>query len=331
MAVPHSAGFVFHYHHLIWFTALLAASPSGDALSIDSWYRAKKIAAPPPDAAYAIPIRTAWLLIGFIFFFPGYWKLAESGIEWIWSDNLRNHMYAKWIQFEGFEPLFRIDRHPLLLRTGALFTVVFELAFVFLVFWKRTRWIAVLAALLFHAATRAFMALDYSVLYPCYVVFFDFRPLLSRFIPEQDAEPRRAWPAIAVSSILVVGAFTAGALNDSRGWPFACYPTFQWIAKAEMPTLSIQLVREDGSTIEVPGTLLDNSQRGWAQRWSLAGVLGPTPAKERLAEYWQQIQRKPEISALARDPMRIRFYRAYVSTIPEDQQAVLRRTLLAEL
>ena len=39
LALPLRNGLPYHYQHLVWFAALCAASPCGDALSIDSWRR----------------------------------------------------------------------------------------------------------------------------------------------------------------------------------------------------------------------------------------------------------------------------------------------------
>src|SRR5262245_27677019 len=40
LGLPQFYGQVNHYHHLVWFAALLAASPCGDALSVDALVRA---------------------------------------------------------------------------------------------------------------------------------------------------------------------------------------------------------------------------------------------------------------------------------------------------
>src|SRR5262249_21295415 len=76
--VPSFFGKVNHDHHLLWFAALLAASRCGDVLSGDAlfyaWKRADRgITEPPgPSRAYALPLRFVWLLLGLIYFFPGF-------------------------------------------------------------------------------------------------------------------------------------------------------------------------------------------------------------------------------------------------------------------
>ena len=86
------SGAVIHDMHLFWLSALLAVSPCGDAFSL---VRRKRAGA---SLAYGIPLRLARLLLAVVYFFPGYWKLATSGLEWITSDNLRNQLYwQSWV------------------------------------------------------------------------------------------------------------------------------------------------------------------------------------------------------------------------------------------
>src|SRR5262249_56320347 len=88
LGVPQLYGKVNHYHYLVAFAALLAASPCGDALSCDAvraaWRRADRgqTAPPEPSMAYAVPLRFVWLLVGLIYVFPGFWKLWSSGFDW---------------------------------------------------------------------------------------------------------------------------------------------------------------------------------------------------------------------------------------------------------
>ena len=123
---------------------------------------------------YALPLFAAWTLVGMIFFFPGLWKLRESGIAWIASDNLRNQMYWKWAQAD-FVPALRVDRSPLLCRIGAGLVVAFELSFPFLLPFRRLRPIAACGAWLFHLATAVFLKVSFASLAVSYVMFFDWR------------------------------------------------------------------------------------------------------------------------------------------------------------
>src|SRR6516165_1416599 len=177
LGVPQLYGKVNHYHYLVAFAALLAASPCGDALSYDAvraaWRRADRgqTAPPAPSMAYALPLRFVWLLVGLIYFFPGFWKLWSSGFDWAFSDNLSLQMHAKWLEYGDWTPFFRLDQHPLLSQAAAFLTIVFEISFVFLVFFPR--------GLLFHTLTYVFMVIFFNVT-AVYVAFVDWSALSMR-------------------------------------------------------------------------------------------------------------------------------------------------------
>lgn len=326
-------GSAVHFHHLLWFSLLLAASPCGDALSLDRLLF--KRAAAPPSPAYGVPLRAAWLLVGAVYFFPGFWKLATSGPAWIFSDNLTLHMRAKWFQMEGFTPLFRVDRYPTLVRLGALGVVAFELSFFALVLRRRARVPAVLVALLFHQATDWFMGLRYPSLWCCYAVFFDWRRPLARFAPRDEAPAlqRDARGVGAMSALLLAGAVTLGAMGESDAWPFACYPKFDRLAPATLPVMEVYAVTPEGER-RVPDRAIfpaGRTQRYWALTWSLMGAHRSERASaRRFAALWQGAAARPAARAAVEGATALRFYRATASTDP-DHPAVLRRVRLAEL
>ena len=147
LGIPQFYGKVDHYNHLIWFAALLAVSPCGDFLAVDAVRAAgsradREVVTEPPERRqeYALPLRFAALLIGIIYFFPGFWKLWEGGPTWIFSDNLQKQLYLFWTWSlkSAWLPAYRIDRHPYLCRLGAAVTILFELGFIFLIFLPRT-------------------------------------------------------------------------------------------------------------------------------------------------------------------------------------------------
>jgi predicted DCC family thiol-disulfide oxidoreductase YuxK len=193
LGIPQLYGKVNHYHYLVAFAAILAASPCGDALSVDAvrnaWRRANEgqTAPPGPSMSYALPLRFVWLLMGLMYFFPGIWKLWSSGFDWIFSDNLRLQMYSKWLEYGDWTPFFRLDQHPVLAQLGALFTIGFEISFVFLIFFPSLRLLAPLGGLAFHTLTYVFMCIFFNVT-AFYVAFVDWSALLMRlgrwFFPE---------------------------------------------------------------------------------------------------------------------------------------------------
>jgi hypothetical protein len=180
--VPNFYGKVDHDHHLVWFAAILAFSPCGDFLAVDAalaaWRGADRKSTHPSlrSKAYALPLRFVMLLMGVIYFFPGFWKLWQSGFDWFLTGNLPRQLHLFWLwSFDGFWlPSFRIDRHFSLCRIAAGATILFELTFVFLMFDKRLRVVAALGGLIFHGATNWLMRISFLSLQVCYVALFDW-------------------------------------------------------------------------------------------------------------------------------------------------------------
>lgn len=333
LAVPQTVGAAFHYHHLWWLATLLAASPCADALSVDAWraQRRGERLDRGRSLAYGVPIRVAWVLFGMVFFFPGLHKLLTGGAAWVFSDNLRNQMYAKWLQNGGATPMLRIDRHPWLMRLAAGSVVLFELSFGALVLFRRTRYWAVVAAFAFHMATAYFMGLRFSALWLCYVAFIDVSDLLGR-TPDDVDESRVPRGVVAVAAVLLAGNLTLGALGVSDGWPFACYPKFDRVlVGTTLPALEVELVREDGSTRVVDVRELNPdgaTPRWWALTWSLIGAHESARASaERFEAFWARAG-----AGIADDHVAVRFWGVRVSTVPEERAAPpVRRRLLYEL
>ncbi len=199
LGIPNFFGKVDHTSHVLWFAALLAVSPCADVLSVDgvrrAWRRADTgdVAPPAPSRAYGLPIRLVWLLIGCLYFFPGWWKVRSDGLHWAWSDNVRNIAYKKWAE-TGRTPSFAafVESHGLLMRLAAVATLVFELGFVVALLWRVSRWVFAGAGLAFHLVNRAVLYIDFWALYWLYVVF----------VPWEDVLPwagRRLFPRDAVA------------------------------------------------------------------------------------------------------------------------------------
>lgn len=187
LGIPQVFGKVNHYHHLLWFAAILAASRCGDMFSVDAvwaaWKRADRGVVEPPAAAqvYALPLRFVWLLIGIIYFFPGFWKVWLSGFDWALSENFKLQLYTKWSELDGWLPLFRLDQYPFLYKPLALGAIIFELAFIFLIFWPRLRPFMAVGGITFHAMVGQFMQIhNFWTLQASYVAFFNWHRLFQR-------------------------------------------------------------------------------------------------------------------------------------------------------
>jgi hypothetical protein len=334
-ALPHFSGGPRHSMHLVWFIALLAVSPCALRLRAP-WGNAGGGRAPAlPDAAVSCALSLALLrgLLAAAYFFPGFWKLWESGLDWIWSDNLQNQMYWKWYQF-GLLPAWRVDGHPALVRLGALGVVLLELSFPLLVWRPRLRPLAAALGLGFHVAAARLMFLPFATLFACYVVLIDWEWLLAWLADERPAEPpsgglRRAVRGalreggastrrvLAAGSVLLAGATLAGASGQMHAYPFACYPTFQWIAGSRLPDLWIELERagERRWLADSPAHGGVRPQARWGMAWRAAGVYGDPVERDRLMGYYRSLP--PSLRGNVTSGDRVRFHRAEVSVRPE--------------
>ncbi len=320
LSIAQLSGFVWHDMHLLWMCALLSASPCADVLAVDA---RRPLSAEGPE--YRPAVLGASLLLGAIYFFPGYHKLATSGLDWALSDNLRNQLYFKWMQ-HGRVPAFRIDQFPWLLKGGGLFVMAFELAFPFLVLFRRTRAIAAALGLLFHLLSQLIFKIPFMSLWICYVALVDLRPgarwavarsawlkrALEPGAPGSSVSPR--WPTFALTLVLFPAAVVQGARGQMQSYPFACYPTFQWRASSQMPDLKITRVsgEAESEVAHARSARGYRSQRQWGEVWRLAGVWGDVKP-ERLRAYYSSVTRRNP----AHTASKIRFYRVYRRVAPE--------------
>ena len=346
LLVPQLGGAVFHDHHLLWLAVIVTASPSGDALSIDAWL-ARRGGAPRPDRsrAHGLAVRLAWIVIGLVFLFPGVHKLAEQGLGWALSDNLRNQMWWKWTQDPSLLPALRIDRHPWALHTLGLLTIAFELSFLPLVLAPRTRAIAVLGACLFHAGTQYFMGIEFSVLWATYTMFVPWQALLDRARPlrapgpvpspaarRQQGSPDPALRVLAATSVpLFAGIAIFGAMGAMQAYPFACYPTFQWAAPDHMPALELVAIDHEGRerTFE-RASFQEPGPRGWAMSWRLAGVYGRFDAAAFVA-WLSDRSRDPPLRDALVGARAIRVARVEIHVDPDAAHEVVSRRVLATI
>jgi hypothetical protein len=338
LGLPQLAGQPTHVHHLVWFLALLAASPSGDALSLDALRSGERLrdGLRLHGRRYGVPLLYAWLLLAAVFFFPGLWKVVTSGSAWIAADNLRNLLHWKWLQ-NGLSPP-RIDRWPGLLTLLAAMAVAFELSAPALLWHHHTRLVLLVGALLFHAFTAAFLGIHFGVLWACYVVLIDWGRLARRRPPGEPigADPRAPLRStLVVGTLLLVGVVQAGARHDMRGWPFACYPTFQWLSPDTTPGVDVELVDARGQSRIVSAPLLfPPSERPAAWNAVLRVTAAPLPERRDRARrhLLPLLQQRSSLRTLLPGARTVRLWRVVRPVRPEAaSDAGVRSGLLLEI
>jgi hypothetical protein len=327
------SGAVIHDMHLFWFSALLAVSPCGDALSAQRWFRARLRGQPhtatPAALVYGVPLQCARVLLGIVYFFPGFWKLKTSGLAWVFSDNLRNQIYWKWYQLGAHPPPLRVDQLPWLLQLAALAVIAFELSFIALIWSRRGRLLAAACGVLFHFGTQWVMGITFISLIACYVVLLDWEAIarvIGLAVAPTVAGSARAdqmrgiAPAALLGLLLITATTVQGARGAVQAWPLGCYPTFDRIVGDSIPDLRVEAVREDGTAVAVPdGPSTGGRGRApqdWARAWRLAGFYGDRVDPALLAHYVEHVLHDPDAAAAAKGATRVRCYAATYSVLP---------------
>jgi hypothetical protein len=116
-----------------------------------------------PSPRFGWPVRSALAIVSLSYFLTGYWKLRNSGLDWVTSDNLR------WVLWWGpVTAESRVDavaefiaQRPWLSHLSAAAILGFELTFPIVLLWRRVRPVYAVAAVFFHAGTYLVLGLDY--------------------------------------------------------------------------------------------------------------------------------------------------------------------------
>lgn len=277
-AVRQLTGVVLHDMHLLWLVGLLACTRSASAWSVDSWFRRGRGAARRLFDDGDTFLFWARTLLGLVYFFPGLWKLRASGLDWAFSDNLRNQLWAKWFQHHVV-PSVRLDAHPNLLHALGAGTIAFELCFVFLVHvGPRTRLALGIAGVMFHLAIERFMLIPFSSLWLCYVVLLGGKTRRIRW--------RSAVSFVGAIMTLLIALH--GLQGKTQSYPFACYPTFQERAGATLPDMMLTIEDAQGNARELP-VARDaggyRTQTDWGEVWSVLGIYGAPVSEPRLRAF----------------------------------------------
>lgn len=137
----------------------------------------------PPSGEYRWPVQMVRLLSAIVFFAAGIAKLKTSGLEWVFSENLRNvllqhHVHSRPMVDWGIW----IAGRPWLCQTLAAFTLSVELLFPLTLFSRRARWLLVTSMFLIQVGIAVVMG----------VVFTQFMFIYLFWLPVCDVFGRHA-------------------------------------------------------------------------------------------------------------------------------------------
>lgn len=249
-------GKVNHNHYFVWFPAILAFSGCGDMLSVDSLLNNQSqnaILNLRSGTNYGKAIVTTWILIGIIYFFPGFQKIWESGLDWILTDNLANTINHKLLELSGWKQLIPLQNYFWLSKLMAAFTIVFELGFIFAILTPKYRWKAIIAGIIFHIGTWLVMGIFFQFMIISYLSFINWEKRLLRHTKTVTLDaPIKTSNALHLTAIfLLLINIYCGFLNI-HSWPVSCFPAFSSMHGNTAETLEFIELSKENTPTKVP-------------------------------------------------------------------------------
>jgi hypothetical protein len=214
--------------------ALLGAR-SGDALSIDAWWRARRRRG-APAAGYQLSVRLVQLAVAAVFALAGYEKLRAGGrsLAWALSDSLRHHLLA-WYDASS-SPRTPVANWLLgaawRYELGACASLICQLSPVLAVIFARRPWLRAIVGMLWcNEVIGLGLVMNLWNLHwlPLGAVFIDWDALATRFGARAEAEPpvRSRGRLAFVTGFVVFFALQGFWLNQRlHAYPFSGFPLF---------------------------------------------------------------------------------------------------------
>lgn len=179
---------------ILWFENLMVLhvlivglAPSDDALTWRAAARGTATRTPPPSEKYGSPVRLAALVTVATYVVAGIAKLRFSGIDWVTTDSLRNHVASSVVRAELLDapasPLGRwLVRHEWVFPPMAGLSLLLELVAPIALVGKHVRNIWVALTWLMHTSVAALMYVVFP--YPLFLIafapFYDLEHMVTR-------------------------------------------------------------------------------------------------------------------------------------------------------
>jgi len=168
-----------HFNHdemlAVYFMAVLAFTPCGDAFSLDS--RIRKTKKDRPWFAYAYSIFLMQLLMAWTYFSSALIKLRVAGVKYLTPDNLPAlaifHSLDN-LHDTHFKLAFLLPQVKAYLPFAVGLILLWELLFPLAIFWRRARWWILGAGIVFHISTLFLMNIFFPHQLMMYLIFVDW-------------------------------------------------------------------------------------------------------------------------------------------------------------
>ncbi|MFN8287342.1 MAG: hypothetical protein U0V74_11335 [Chitinophagales bacterium] len=260
--MPNFFGKMNHTHINVWIPLLLAFSPCADVWSVDAFLKKRKQGEQKAflSSRYWQSLAGVYLMLGVIYTFSGLRKLWDAGLAWALSDHFVYQIQQEWIEHYFTVPAIRIDHYPLMAEWGGMAIVLFEIAFIFLVFYPWGRWLSFFGGLAFHNIAYYFLYIGFQDLQKVYFSFLT--PLLSR---KFKAEPVINEPPNNSAYKWVLGGLLSCnsllAIWGIHSWPFSPYPSYSVLTPGISHMVKIEVVTDKGEMLNMDSIALKNNFR----------------------------------------------------------------------
>ena len=176
-----------HFNHdemlAVYCLAVLAFTPCGDAVSIDSRLSGTK--KERPFFAYAYPILLMQLLMAWSYFSSALIKLRVAGLSYLSADNLPAlailHSLDN-LHDTDFRLAFKLPAIKSYLPLAVGFILVWELVFPLAIFWRRIRWWILGVGIAFHISTLLLMNIFFPHHLVLYLIFVNWDHSTEKYV-----------------------------------------------------------------------------------------------------------------------------------------------------
>ncbi|MEO9884617.1 MAG: hypothetical protein ABJR05_03675 [Balneola sp.] len=333
MGIPQFFGKINHYHFLWHVILILSFARPGISLSVDSYLKNKSFKHSEYLRINSLAIKFIMIIIGLIYFFPGFWKIVFSGSEWIFSENLKFRMHSNWIVRDGWLPFFRVDHYPFLYQSAAFFTILIELGFIFALFFKKIRPYFVLGAFFFHLSVFFLLNISFVGLMIIYLIFIDWDKILNLSPKNYPKTLKKSSKKLQYVALLVIGFNILTGFTLINSWPFSVYPTFASVETNSTPSILVQEIDTNKNVIKEVIPLLDeNYINEFVSQTRLSGFILQTltskTKKQDGISILKNIYRDSYSSKIPDSLLKV--YKIRLSTNPDlpNRQKILERKLI---
>jgi hypothetical protein len=157
-----------------------------------------------------------------------------------------------------------------------------------LVAFRRTRLLALLAAILFHVGTALLLFIRFDSLAVLLISLLDLERRVTARLSLRELVGGARQATRWLGALLVLGALATGLSGETQLYPFACYPTFAAEAPPSMPSARVVLTRAGGACA-LPRP---SDSPAWIAAFRISGAYGDALTVPRAHAYVRRVVRE---------------------------------------